>query len=367
MFWSMLILVAAADACCENASLPRPDPQELQVRYVPHGIQLPTAPYPARRNPAFQARRAHFQLPPPENSQKEKENKDLFGQDPPLGPYPPLADLKGHNLSPPQIPRYQGQEFPREESLEYLTPRGQGILDGLAYRSHALEPNIPGMQNSGFYPGLQQNGGYRPLNPWYGLPVPTQPSYLLGFQQGLRPLNARYGQPVPTAMGPYPQRRLKPMQFSTTTRVQTQPAPLRDIESSTKSNKLFDSWLGAHGRDRNQPPSLEQFGPLVPPQLRSGRSPSQRQVTTDFSEERVPQISEAKGYVKPITRRTFVMHGLLWHLTETTTLSPPPLLRDEDGFMEEFEPESDDRSIFSEEHKHLPKLPPDVPNTFDNI
>ncbi|XP_063543186.1 uncharacterized protein LOC134751672 [Cydia strobilella] len=237
MFWSMLIVVAGANACCENASRPRPEAPEPPARYLPHGIQLPTASYPASRNPAFQARRAHFELPPPEDSQKTKENEDLFGQDPSLGPYPPLSDLKGYNLPPPRIPRYQGQEFPREESLEYLTPRGQGILDGLALRSHSLESNRLGMQNSDLYPGLQQNGGYRPLNPWYGLPVPTQPSYLPGLQQALRPLNVGYGKPVPTALGPYPQRRLKPMQFFPT-HVQTQLAPLRDIESSTKSNKV---------------------------------------------------------------------------------------------------------------------------------
>ncbi|XP_063370396.1 uncharacterized protein LOC134658672 [Cydia amplana] len=280
MFWSMLMLVAAADACCENASLSRPKAQEQPARYLPHGIQLPTAPYPARRNPAFQARRAYFELPPPEDSQKTKGNEDLFGQDPPLGPYPPLSDLKGYNLPPPQIPRYhQGQEFPREESLDYLTPRGQGILDGLAFKSHALEPNRPRIQNSDLYPGLQQNGGYRPLNPWYGLPVPTVPSYLPGRQQGLRALNVGYGQPMPTAMGPYPQRRLKPMQFFPT-QVQTQLAPLRDIESSTKSNEPFDSKLRAQGRDRSQPLSLEQFGPLAPPQLHTRKNPHQAQVLT---------------------------------------------------------------------------------------
>ncbi|XP_063630660.1 uncharacterized protein LOC134801965 [Cydia splendana] len=362
MFWSMLILVAAVDACCDNASRPRPEAQEPPARDLPHGIQLPTAPYPARRYPPFQARRAHFELPPPEDSQNTKGNEDLFGQNPPLGPYPPLSDLKGYNLPPPQIPRYQGQEFPREESLEYLTPRGQGILDGLALRSHALEPNRPRMQNSDLYPGFQQNGGYRPLNPWYGLPVPTEPSYLPGLQQGIRPLNVAYGKPVPTAMGPYPQRRLKPIQLFPT-QGQAQLAPLRDIESSTKRNEpRFDNWgLSTQGRGRSQPLSLEQFGPLAPPQLRSRNSPNQARVTTEYSEEKI--------YVRPVTRGTFVTHGLLRHLTETTTQSPPPLLRDEDGLMEELAPESGDRSSFSEEREQLPKLPPGagLPNTFDNI
>ncbi|XP_063390111.1 uncharacterized protein LOC134675731 [Cydia fagiglandana] len=363
MFWSMLILAAAADACCDNASRPRPEAEEPPARDLPHGIQLPTAPYPARRNPAFQARRAYFELPPAKDSQETKRNEDLFGQDPPLGPYPPLSDLKGYNLPPPPIPRYQGQEFPREESLEYLTPRGQGILDGLAYylKSHALEPNRPRMQNSDLYPGLQQNGGYRPMNPWYGLPVPTEPSYLPGLQQGIRPLNVAYGEPaVPTAMGPYSQRRLKPMQFFPT-QGQTQLAPLRDIESPKKRNKpRFHSWaLSAPGRGRGQPLSLEQFGPLVPPQLRSGNDPYQARVTTEYSEEKI--------YVRPVTRGTFVTHGLLWHLTETTTRSPPPLLREDDGLVAQFAPESDDGSISSEERKQLPKLPPGLPNTFDNI
>ncbi|XP_063543364.1 uncharacterized protein LOC134751807 [Cydia strobilella] len=105
--------------------------------------------------------------------------------------------------------------------------------------------------------------------------------------------------------------------------------------------------------------SLEQFGPLAPPQLRSRKNPNQARGA--------PQVSGEKGYVRPVTRGTFVTHGLLRHLTETTTQSPPPLLKDEDGLMEEFVPESEDKSIFSEERKQLQKLSSDVPNIFDGI
>ncbi|XP_048000192.1 uncharacterized protein LOC125237230 isoform X2 [Leguminivora glycinivorella] len=344
MFWLMLIFVPAG---AENASQPHLEAQEQHGENPPHGIQVPTAPYPELRHPLF--RRAHYQLPPAEDAARaandsRKQYEELFGKDPPLGPYPPLADLKGHKLSPPTTRGYQS---PKEETWAYLTPRGQGILDGLALVPHLLKSNTP------FRPGP---GPGNPLgvsvNPWYLLPVPTYPSFAPRLLQGYRPgpwsAGAGSGR-VPTPLGPYPPRRLRPRQMFPTTQAQTIPAPLRAVEYTKVTGGLNSQERGRGFEPLAPTPDAHgQFGPLAPPALRSAGGPNQQpppHVTADFSGEGIRFVSLIS---EEETRPTFKIRGLPRFMTESTPPSPPPLLGDEDRLLQEAVPDSEDRSNFED-------------------